>query len=61
MIEESTDEEGEGDDSEGLLSLQDSALDPTEEILNEEGIDDVGNFGRKRNFIHRTKSSHSDK
>ena len=68
MIEESTDEEGEGDDSEneppaeqGLLSLQDSALDPTEEILDEEGIDDVGNFGRKRNFIHRTKSSHSDK
>lgn len=68
MTEESIDEEGEGDSSEselpgeqGLFSLQDSALDPTEEILDEEGIDDVGKFGRKRNLIHKKKSSYTGK
>lgn len=39
----------------GLYSLQDSAIDPTEEMLDEEGIDDVGKFGRKRNLILKKK------
>lgn len=41
----------------GLYSLQDSAIDPTEELLDEEGIDDVGKFGRKRNLILKKKKS----
>lgn len=42
----------------GLYSLKDSAIDPTEELLDEEGIDDVGKFGRKRNLIRKQKKSH---
>lgn len=41
----------------GLYSLQDTAVDPTEELLDEEGIDDVGKFGRKRNLILKKKKS----
>ena len=39
----------------GLYSLKDSAIDPTEELLDEEAIDDAGKFGRKRNFIRKRK------
>jgi len=42
----------------GLYSLRDSAIDPTEELLDEEAIDDVGKFGRKRNLIRKHKKSH---
>ena len=42
----------------GLSSLKDSAIDPTEELLNEEGIDDAGKFGGKRNFIRKRKKPH---
>ena len=64
MIEESLDDEREGEGSESeqlgereLFNLEDSAIDPTEEILDEEGIDDVGKFGRKRNVIHKKNKS----
>ena len=42
----------------GLYSLRDSAIDPTEELLDEEAIDDAGKFGRKRNLIRKHKKSH---
>ena len=42
----------------GLNSLTDSGIDPTEELLNEEAIDDAGRFGRKRNFIRKRKKPH---
>lgn len=42
----------------GLDSLKDTAIDPTEELLNEEAIDDAGKFGRKRNFIRKRKKPH---
>ena len=41
-----------------LNSLKDSAIDPTEELLNEEAIYDAGKFGRKRNFIRKRKKPH---
>ena len=51
------DSESEPPSERGLYSLQDSAIDPTEELLDEEEIDDVGKFGRKRNMIFKKKKS----
>ena len=42
----------------GLYSLKDSAIDPTEELLDEEAIDDASKFGRKRNLIRKRKKPH---
>lgn len=64
IIGESNKDENESENSkseplsEEDLSLLDSAVDPTEELLDEEGIDDVGKFGRKRDVIRRKKKPH---
>ena len=42
----------------GLYSLKDSAIDPTEELLDEEAIDDASKFGRRRNLIREHKKPH---
>ena len=69
-LEEKTAQESNEDDSRrennetetpselGLYSLKDSAIDPTEELLDEEAIDDADKFGRKRNLIRKHKKPH---
>lgn len=56
-----SDENPEETDSESndrvFSSMDDSSKDPMDELLDEEGIDDFGKFGKKRNIVLTKKSS----
>ena len=55
-ISETVYEDENGDENERLeddFSLKDSKKDPSDELLDEEGIDDLGKYGKKRNMLPR--------
>ena len=59
-ISETGDEDEKGDENERLkddFSLEDSTKDPSDELLDEEGIDDVGKYAKKRHMVLRKNSS----